>query len=134
MAKVTGIGGVFIKAKTDDRALREWYEKNLGVKLEKWGGAALKWKDDTASDGGATAWHVAEPASKWFAPSEASFMINYRIDDMAGMIEQLKAGGVPIHKGPEQHENGQFLWVIDPDGNKVELWEPKAWTPKKEEK
>ena len=54
-------------------------------------------------------------------------MINYRVDDMAGMIEQLKAGGVEISKGPESHENGKFAWIMDPDGNKVELWEPKIW-------
>ncbi len=130
MARVTGIGGVFIRAKSDDRALREWYQKHLGLKLEEWGGGALKWPEDGGEDGGATAWHVAEPTSKWFAPSEAPFMINYRIDDMAGMIAQLEAGGVAIHKGPEHHENGAFLWVIDPDGNKVELWEPKKWDPK----
>jgi predicted enzyme related to lactoylglutathione lyase len=127
MAKITGIGGVFFKAKTDDHALREWYRKHLGLKLEDWGGAALKWPDDTAEDKGATAWHIAEPATKWFKPSEADFMINYRIDNMAEMIEQLKAGGVAIHQGPEYHENGAILWLIDPDGNKVELWEPKIW-------
>ena len=130
MAKITGIGGVFIKAKTDNKALREWYAKHLGIELSEWGGAALRWPDDTAEDKGVTAWHVADPGSKWFSPSESPFMINYRIDNMDGMIEQLKAGGVPIEKGPEYHENGAFLWVIDPDGNKVELWEPKLWDDK----
>lgn len=127
MAKVTGIGGVFIKAKTDANALRQWYAKHLGVKLETWGGCALRWPNDTADDKGVTAWQVAAPTSDWF---DSSFMINYRIDNMAEMIEQLAAGGVAIHKGPEYHENGAFLWVIDPDGNKVELWEPKAWDAK----
>ncbi len=130
MAKITGIGGVFFKAKTDNKALREWYKKHLGLELEDWGGAALKWSADVAEDKGVTAWHVAEPGSEWFSPSESSFMINYRIDNMAEMIEQLKAGAVAIHKGPEYHENGVFLWVIDPDGNKVELWEPKLWDDK----
>ena len=130
MAKVTGIGGVFFKAKTDDKALRAWYQKNLGVKIEDWGGAALRWPEDTAEDKGVTAWHVAAPASKWFSPSESSFMINYRIDSMADMIEQLRAGEVPIHQGPEYHEQGAFLWVIDPDGNKIELWEPKKFDEK----
>ena len=130
MAKVTGIGGVFIKAKTDDKALREWYARHLGVRLETWGGGVMRWTEDKAEDRGVTAWHVAEPASQWFSPSESSFMINYRIDSMAEMIEQLRAGGVAVHKGPEHHENGAFLWVIDPDGNKVELWEPKTFDPK----
>ncbi len=60
-------------------------------------------------------------------------MINYRVDDMDGMLAQLTAGGVAIHQGPERHENGRFTWVIDPDGNKVELWEPKNWDPKNKE-
>ena len=130
MARVTGIGGVFIKAKTDQKALSEWYQKHLGLKPEPWGGTVLRWPEDEAEDRGATVWHTAEPTSKWFSPSEAGFMINYRIDDMAAMVAQLEAGGVPIHKGPEHHENGAFLWVIDPDGNKVELWEPKLFDEK----
>jgi predicted enzyme related to lactoylglutathione lyase len=127
MARVTGIGGVFFKAKTDDRALREWYKKHLGIKLEGWGGCALRWTEDKAEDKGVTAWHVAGPTTKWFSPSESSFMINYRIDNMDEMIAQLRAGGVSVHQGPEYHENGAFIWIIDPDGNKVELWEPKIW-------
>ena len=130
MAKITGIGGVFFKAKTDNKALREWYKEHLGLELAEWGGAALRWPDDTAEDKGVTAWHVAAPDTKWFSPSESSFMINYRIDNMDEMIAQLGAGGVAIHQGPEYHENGAFLWVIDPDGNKVELWEPKIFDDK----
>jgi hypothetical protein len=65
MAKITGIGGVFFKAKSDDKALREWYKKHLGLALEPWGGAALNWPDDTAEDKGVTAWHIAAPASHW---------------------------------------------------------------------
>ncbi len=68
--------------------------------------------------------------SVWFEPSLSSFMINYRIDDMEGMIAQLKNGGVEILKGPESHENGKFVSLLDPDGNKVELWEPKNWDEK----
>jgi len=130
MAKITGIGGVFFKAKTDDKALREWYEKYLGIKLEEWGGGILRWTEHQAEDNGVTVWHVAEPNTKRFSPSESSFMINYRIDNMDEMIEQLRAGGVSIQQGPEYHENGAFLWIIDPDGNKIELWEPKIWDGK----
>lgn len=129
MAKITGIGGVFFKS-NNPKVLAEWYQKNLGLSLEPWGGAILRWKDDTAEDGGGTAWHVKENNPDEFAPSQSSFMINYRIDDMGKMVEQLKANGVPILKGPESHENGKFLWVVDPDGNKVELWEPKIWDEK----
>ena len=75
-------------------------------------------------------WHVAEKDSEWFAPSSSSFMINYRVDDMAALLEQLKANGVEIVQGPESHENGKFAWIMDPDGNKVELWEPMLWDDK----
>ena len=130
MAKVTGIGGVFFKSSGDHKALAAWYRKNLGLALEDWGGAVLKWPQDTAEDKGLTVWHVAEAGSQWFAPSQASFMINYRVDDLVELIAQLEASGVPIHKGPESHENGKFAWILDPDGNKVELWEPKNWDEK----
>jgi predicted enzyme related to lactoylglutathione lyase len=130
MAKITGIGGVFLKAKTDAKALAKWYQRHLGMPLEPWGGAGLHWPDDPAEDKGVTAWHLAEPKSEWFNPSSANFMINYRVDNMDEMLKQLQAGGVPIHKGPESHENGKFAWIIDPDGNKVELWEPKLWDEK----
>jgi predicted enzyme related to lactoylglutathione lyase len=130
MARVTGIGGVFFKSTTDHQALAAWYEQNLGLKLEPWGGAILSWADDKADDKGLTVWHAAAKDTEWFAPSRASFMINYRVDDMAGMLEQLKRNGVEIVKGPESHENGTFAWVMDPDGNKVELWEPKLWDDK----
>jgi predicted enzyme related to lactoylglutathione lyase len=130
---VTGIGGVFLKSRGDAKALAAWYQKNLGLVLEDWGGAVLKWPDDRAEDQGLTVWHLAEADSQWFAPSQSPFMINYRVDDMTELLAQLKNNGVPIHKGPESHENGKFAWVIDPDGNKVELWEPKNWDAKNKE-
>jgi len=125
MAKVTGIGGVFLKARSDGKALAAWYQEHLGVPVQDWGGAALKWPEDKAEDGGVTAWAIAKADSKWFAPSESSFMINYRVDDLDGLLAQLKAKGVAIQQGPETHENGHFAWILDPDGNKIELWEPK---------
>lgn len=130
MAKVTGIGGVFIQSKGDGAALAAWYQKHLGMALEDFGGAILKWPDDQAEDQGLTVWHVAGRDSTWFRPSTSPFMINYRVDDLAGLLEQLRAGGVEIVQGPESHENGRFAWVMDPDGNKVELWEPKRWDAK----
>ncbi len=133
MAKVTGIGGVFFKSSSDNKALASWYKKHLGISLEDWGGAVLNWQEDLAEDKGVTVWHVAEKDSEWFAPSQSSFMINYRIDDMAGMLEQLRAEGVEILNGPESHENGKFAWIMDPDGNKVELWEPMLWDEKNKE-
>ena len=129
MAKVTGIGGVFFKSTGDHKKLAEWYSKNLGIQFESWGGAILKWPDDKAVDGGLTVWHVAEKNSQWFSPSASSFMINYRIDSMDEMLAQLKQNGVEIVKGPDTDFNGKFAWILDPDGNKVELWEPMAAAP-----
>ena len=130
MAKITGIGGVFIKSKGKGSELAEWYQKNLGLTLESWGGAIVKWTDDAVVDGGMTVWSSADHDSKWFSPSESSFMINYRVDNMDEMIEQLTTGGVEITQGPESHENGKFVWIMDPDGNKIELWEPMIFDEK----
>ena len=130
MAKVTGIGGVFIKSKGNGTALAAWYRKHLGMSLEDFGGAILKWSDDKAEDQGLTVWHVAEKDSEWFSPSESAFMINYRVDNLAELLEQLSVEGVKVIQGPESHENGKFAWIMDPDGNKVEFWEPKVWDTK----
>lgn len=117
MARVTGIGGVFFKTKSDREALAEWYRDQLGVPLEPFGGAIF-------NEGGQTVWHVADAGTKWFQPSDASFMINYRVDDLDGMLERLRAAGVQVVGGPDSDENGKFAWILDPDGNKLELWEP----------
>ncbi|MCB9625406.1 MAG: VOC family protein [Sandaracinus sp.] len=126
MAKVTGIGGVFFKSKTDQAELAAWYARHLGLTLEPWGGAILKWPDDAAEDRGLTVWHVAAPTTEWFAPSESPFMINYRVDDLEDLLAKLREDGVEILKGPETHDNGLFAWLLDPDGNKLELWEPRG--------
>jgi len=130
MAKVTGIGGVFFKSRNDRAALAAWYQKHLGMTLEGFGGAILRWPDDKAEDNGLTVWHIAEKESQWFSPSDSAFMINYRVDNLGEMIAQLRADGVEVIRGPESHENGKFAWVMDPDGNKVELWEPMIWDEK----
>ena len=125
MARVTGIGGVFFKAR-DPKLLAEWYARHLGFKLEDWGGAILKWPDDTAEDKGLTVWSLAAHDSTWFAPSESNMMINYRVDDLGALLAALTEAGVKLVKGPDVEENGSFAWIMDPEGNKVELWEPKA--------
>jgi predicted enzyme related to lactoylglutathione lyase len=130
MARVTGIGGVFFKSKGDSAALADWYRKHLGVQLESFGGAIFRWPDDTAEDRGLTVWHIADAASQWFHPSSAPFMINYRVDNLDQMLEDLRVGGVQVIGGPEAHENGKFAWILDPEGNKVELWEPMIWDEK----
>jgi hypothetical protein len=119
MAKVTGVGGVFFKSKGDSAALAAWYRKHLGMLLEDFGGAILRWPDDKAEDHGLTVWHVADKDSQSFSPSKSSFMINYRVDNLGELIQ-----------GPESHENGNFAWIMDPDENKIELWEPKLWDDK----
>ena len=127
MAKVTGIGGVFLKCRGDSAALAAWYQTHLGLPLETWGGAILRWPDDKAEDQGLTVWSLADNDSQWFSPSDSAFMINYRVDDMDALLAQLRAASIEIVGGPESHENGKFAWIMDPDGNKVELWEPKTF-------
>ena len=127
MARVTGIGGIFFKSQKDSTKLAAWYQEHLGMPLETWGGAVLKWPEDKADDEGLTVWHVAEKDSQWFSPSDATFMINYRVDNLDEMVAQLRAKGIEIISGPETHENGKYAWIMDPEGNKVELWEPTLW-------
>src|SRR5262245_49187379 len=133
MAKVTGVGGVFFKSKGEGADLAAWYRQHLGLDLSEWGGAVLRWPDDTAEDRGLTVWHVASSNSQWFSPSQSSFMINYRVDNLDELLEHLRAGAVEVLQGPESHENGKFAWIMDPDGNKIELWEPKLWDAKNKE-
>ena len=130
MAKVTGIGGVFLKCRGDRKGLAEWYSKHLGMPLESWGGAILKWPEDKADDNGLTVWHLADSDSKWFSPSDSAFMINYRVDNLDELLTQLGDAGIEVVSGPESAENGKFAWIMDPDGNKVELWQPMAWDDK----
>lgn len=130
MAKVTGIGGIFFLAKDSNEKLAKWYQEHLGILLEEWGGGILQWQNDNAEDGGSTVWNIAEADSEWFAPSKSRFMINYRVDDLEKLIEQLSSANIEVLKGPEYHENGVFAWLMDPEGNKIELWEPKIWDEK----
>ncbi len=124
------LAGYFLRVGTRAAELASWYQKNLGLDLESWGGAILRWPDDKAEDGGLTVWNAADNDTKWFSPSESSFMINYRVDNLDELLGQLKQNGVEIVSGPESHENGKFAWIMDPDGNKVELWEPMIFDEK----
>ncbi len=126
MARVTGIGGVFFKSK-DPAALKQWYADHLGMRLEDWGGVVFRWADDAANQSaeGATVWHLADEGGDWFAPSTSQVMINYRVDDLKALLAQLAEAGIECLKGPDEEYNGLFAWVMDPEGNKVELWEPK---------
>ena len=126
MARVTGIGGVFFQSQGDSAALAAWYQEHLGLPRADFGGSILFWSEDARADGGLTVWHLADHDSEWFRPSRAPFMINYRVDDLEEMLTDLRAAGVEVVQGPESHPNGDFAWILDPEGNKVELWQPKA--------
>ncbi len=122
MRRVTGIGGVFFRAK-DPARLGAWYKKHLGIDVQPWGGAAFDWVDaDGNAVKGTTAWSVGDGSN--FAPGNA-FMINYRVEDLRGLVKALREEGCEVLDKIEESEYGVFGWVIYPEGNKVELWEPK---------
>ena len=119
MGRVTGIGGIFFKAK-DPAALRAWYQQHLGISVQAWGGAIFEWADPQ----GLTTWNISSEQSDSMAPSQASFMINYRVEDLHGLVSALRSEGCTLVGDLEESEYGKFAWVLDPEGNKVELWEP----------
>ena len=125
MQRVTGIGGIFFKA-ANPASLYDWYEKHLGIKQDAPGqGAAFHWRD--ASDPekpGMTAWSIFPETTKYFDPSKSTFMINYRVENLDALLEVLRAEGVEIDPKREDHDYGRFAWITDPEGNKIELWEP----------
>jgi predicted enzyme related to lactoylglutathione lyase len=124
MKRVTGIGGIFFKAR-DPVALGAWYEEHLGIDVEAWGGAAFRWTDEEGIPrAGTTAWSVSRADSDQFAPGTASFMINYRVADLHRLLEALRSEGCDVLEKTDESEYGKFGWVIDPEGNKIELWQP----------
>jgi catechol 2,3-dioxygenase-like lactoylglutathione lyase family enzyme len=125
MAKVTGLGGVFFKADDPER-LYGWYEKHLGLKREE-GGVNFRWRDIDGADG-KTVWAIFDKDTKYFDPSRAPFMMNFRVDDLDALLEQLRAQGVWIDEKREDWDYGRFAWVMDPEGNRIELWEPPKGT------
>src|SRR6478609_3986790 len=120
MKRVTGIGGIFFKA-NDAPALQAWYKRHLGIDVQAWGGAAFNW-----TDGGSTAWLIAPQQSDQFAPGTAPFMVNYRVEDLHALVKVLREEGCNVLEKIDDSEYGKFAWVIDPEGNKVELWQPPA--------
>ena len=126
MKRVTGIGGIFFKAK-DAPALRAWYERHLGIDVQAWGGAAFTWTDSGGTPaGGTTIWSIGPEEGDQFAPSRASFMVNYRVEDLQAVVAALRAEGCNVLDTIDESAYGTFAWVIDPEGNKVELWQPPA--------
>src|SRR5437667_8374836 len=124
MKRVTGIGGIFFKAK-DAPSLQAWYKRHLGIEVQAWGGAAFDWTDSEGKPvAGTTAWLISPQESKQFAPSAAPFMVNYRVEDVHALVKALKEEGCNVLEKIDESEYGKFGWVIDPEGNKVELWQP----------
>jgi len=126
MRRVTGIGGIFFKAR-DPKALQAWYKRHLGIDVQDWGGAAFSWADaEGKPTGGMTIWSVSPVDAASFAPGTASFMVNYRVADVRALLAALREEGCNVLDKLDESEFGKFGWVIDPEGNKVELWEPPA--------
>ena len=124
MKRVTGIGGIFFKAR-DPVALGAWYRKHLGIDVQDWGGAAFRWTDEAGNPtSGTTIWSVGSAEGDPFAPGTSSFMVNYRVADLHGLLEALRGEGCKVLEKIDDSEYGKFGWVIDPEGNKVELWQP----------
>ncbi len=124
--RVTGIGGIFFKS-SDPKALAAWYQQHLGIDVQPWGGAAFNWAS-AANPGGAgsTIWSPFAADTEYFAPSTAPFMINYRVADLHALLALLRSEGCTVDDKVEESEYGKFGWVMDPEGNRLELWEPPA--------
>ncbi|MFC4655054.1 VOC family protein [Rheinheimera marina] len=124
MQRVTGIGGVFFKAK-DPKALAAWYQTHLGVPLEDWGGAVFQWKSpDNPSGTGCTVWSPFAADTSYFGSGGQGFMLNFRVADLAALLQLLRDEGCQVDDNTEDSEFGKFGWVTDPEGNRVELWQP----------
>lgn len=125
MERVTGVGGVFFRGR-DPSSLLDWYRNNLGVDPEPDGGAVVfRWaRADSPQAGRSTTWSIFSADTDYFGPSGQSFMINYRVDDLDGMLAQLRAAGAEVDERVEDSEFGRFGWAVDPEGNRLELWQP----------
>jgi catechol 2,3-dioxygenase-like lactoylglutathione lyase family enzyme len=120
---ITGVGGVFFKSH-DPKALAAWYRDVLGLHVESWGGAMLRY--DAPGHPSMVVWNAFPQATDYMAPSPREFMMNFAVDDLDAIVARLKAKGVAILKQDDTDPNGRFAWILDPDGTKIELWEPKA--------
>jgi predicted enzyme related to lactoylglutathione lyase len=123
MKKVTGIGGVFFKCK-DSKALNEWYKTHLGIETNQYG-ASFEWREaDDSTKKGLTQWTPFSETTKYFEPSGKDFMINYRVENLEALVEELKKENVTIVDKIETYDYGKFVHIMDLEGNKIQLWEP----------
>jgi len=120
--RITGVGGLFVRSK-DPKALAAWYRDVLGVKLEPWGGATFKY--DAPDHPPVLAWSPFPQSTGYMAPSTREFMIDFAVDDLNAFLARLKEKGVAVIKRDDAGPNGSFAWIMDPDGTKIELWQPK---------
>lgn len=124
MRKVTGLGGVFFKSENPQR-MNEWYAKNLGLEAGEYG-ATFEWRQaDDPSKKGSTAWCAFQQNTKYFDPSTKPFMINYRVENLVALLDELKKDNVTIVDEISEFDYGKFVHILDPEGNIIELWEPK---------
>ena len=124
MKRVTGIGGIFMRAQDPDTLLA-WYRTHLGIDIQEWGGTVFRWVDEGGDPvSGSTVWSIGDGAN--FAPSTSAFMVNYRVEDLFRLLDLLRSEGCQVLDKVEDSEYGKFGWVMDPEGNKVELWQPPA--------
>ncbi len=121
--RITGVGGVFVRS-SDPKALMAWYRDVLGIPLESWGGAVLRY--DAPKHPPVLILNAFEETSAYMAPSRRDFMLNFAVDDLPAFLDRLTAKGVPILKRDDSDASGRFAWIVDPDGTKIELWEPKV--------
>lgn len=121
--RVTGIGGIFFKVK-DPNATKTWYQKHLGLSTDKYG-TAFEWRSsENPESKGFTQWSPMQDSTDYFLPSQKEFMINYRVEDLEGLVAELKAEGVQVLDEIQTFEYGKFVHILDPDGHSIELWEP----------
>lgn len=124
MKRVTGIGGIFFKS-SDPKAAQEWYQKHLGFVAGDDNSILFEWKDvDEPENSGYTVWAPFKESTKYFEPSQKQFMINFRVENLKELLEQLKKEGVHVVGEMQEFSYGRFGWIMDPEGNKIELWEP----------
>ena len=123
MKRVTGIGGIFFKAKNPDD-LQAWYTRHLGLPTDENGFVQFQWREEKTGQPASTVWSPFPADTRYFDPSAAPFMINYRVPDLRRLLAELKAEGVAVEERMEESEFGRFGWVMDPEGNRIELWEP----------
>lgn len=121
--KVTGVGGIFFRCK-DPKAVKEWYGKNLGLSVGEYGSSFEFRNANRPEEINYLQWSTFDENTEYFNPSEKQFMINYRVQNIEKLVENLKAAGVTVVDEIEEYDYGKFVHIMDPEGNKIELWEP----------